>query len=119
MGDTERATRDHMYDARRLFPWKDGQQAQARRFLQSIEDAEPEDRQLEALSNFSETFIFYKIYSKPFENPTIHFLVVLGIDEENKRLRTGNDYSYMLAGLVYCLRVVALERLLPSARREH
>lgn len=116
--EVQEVTRDQMHDARRLFPWKDGQKDRARRLLQSIGDAEPEERQLEALMEFSETFIFHKIYRHPFENPTIHFLAVLGIDEENKRLRTGNDYSYMLAGLVYCLRVVALERLLPLARRE-
>ena len=44
-------------------------------------------------------------------------MAVLGIDEENNRLRTGNDYSYVLAGLVYCARVIGLEVLLPGEQR--
>ncbi|KAF2178763.1 hypothetical protein K469DRAFT_675267 [Zopfia rhizophila CBS 207.26] len=34
------------------------------------------------------------------------------------RLRTAKNYSYMLAGVVYCTRVIAVEALLPSAERE-
>ena len=48
----------------------------------------------------------------------MHCLAVLGIDEETHRLRTGNNYSYILAGLVYYVRVIGVEILLPSARRE-
>jgi hypothetical protein len=43
---------------------------------------------------------------------------VLGIDGEMDRLRTAKSYSYMLAGVVYCTRVIAVEALLPSTRRE-
>jgi hypothetical protein len=32
-------------------------------------------------------------------------------------LRTGNDYSYRVAGLVYCFRVFALETILPADQR--
>jgi hypothetical protein len=32
-------------------------------------------------------------------------------------LRTGNDYSYRVAGLVYCFRVFALEAVLPAEQR--
>jgi hypothetical protein len=48
----------------------------------------------------------------------LHFMTVLGIDEENNRLKEANDYSYMLAGLVYCIRVIGLELLLPSKNRQ-
>jgi hypothetical protein len=48
----------------------------------------------------------------------LHFIAILGIDEENNRLKEANDYSYMLAGLVYCTRVIGLEFLLPSKNRE-
>ena len=34
------------------------------------------------------------------------------------RLRTANDYSYVLAGLVYDIRVLAVEYLLPSQERK-
>lgn len=109
---------DCMQDARRLFVWKHGQKAVAERLLDSIAANEPHDRQLQALLEFSGTFIFQKVYSKPFDSPLLHFMAVLGIDEENDRLRTGNDYSYMLAGLVYCVRVIALEVLLPAGQRD-
>ena len=47
----------------------------------------------------------------------MHFVAVLGVDLENNRLRTGNDFSYMLARVVYYMRVVVLEILLPGERR--
>ena len=48
----------------------------------------------------------------------MHYLAVLGIDEETERLRTGNNYSYILARVVYYVRVLGVEILLPSARRK-
>jgi hypothetical protein len=105
---------DTMADARRLFKWKDGQREKARAVLRSIENGEEEAAQLATLLAFVETFVFSKVYHEPFDCPTVHFLAVLGIDEENDRLRTGNDYSYRVAGLVYCFRVFALEVVLPA-----
>lgn len=70
-----------------------------------------------AVLDFSRSFIFYKVYYKLFESPMLHFIAVLGIDEENNRLKEANDYSYMLAGLVYYIRVIGLELLLPSKDR--
>ncbi|CAD0100771.1 unnamed protein product [Aureobasidium mustum] len=46
-------------------------------------------------------------------------MAVMGIDETNARLRDGNDYSYMIAGLVYVSRIVTAEALLPSLDREN
>jgi hypothetical protein len=106
--------RDTIADARRLFKWKEGQKEKARAVLRSIENSEEEAAQLATLLAFVETLVFSKVYYEPFDCPTIHFLVVLGIDEENDRLRTGNDYSYRVAGLVYCFRVFALEAVLPA-----
>jgi hypothetical protein len=48
----------------------------------------------------------------------LHFMAILGIDEENNRLKEANDDSYMLTGLVYCTGVIGLEFLLPSKNRE-
>jgi hypothetical protein len=108
---------DTMADARRLFKWRDGQKEKGRAVLRSMEGADEEAAQLSTLLAFVETFIFSKVYHEPFDCPTVHFLAVLGIDEENDRLRTGNEYSYRVAGLVYCFRVFALEAILPSERR--
>jgi hypothetical protein len=107
--------RDKMRDARRLYPWRDGQKEQARQLLRSVES----DGGAAAgeILDFSRSFIFHKVYHKPFESPMLHFMAVLGIDEENNRLKEANDYSYMLAGLVYCARVIGLEVLLPSKSR--
>lgn len=68
-----------------------------------------------AILDFSATFIFYKVYGKPFDSPTVHFLAVLGIDGKNDRLQSSNDFLYMLAGVVYCTWVIAAEILLLSA----
>ncbi|KAK3615722.1 hypothetical protein LTR22_027326 [Elasticomyces elasticus] len=48
----------------------------------------------------------------------LHFLAVLGIDDETGRLRQTNDFSYMLAGVGYCMRALAVEIVLPSAERD-
>ncbi|KAG6283358.1 hypothetical protein E4U09_000276 [Claviceps aff. purpurea] len=48
-----------------------------------------------------------------FVNPAIHFMAILGINPEHGTLREAQDYSYMLDGLVYCVRVISLELLLP------
>jgi hypothetical protein len=53
-----------------------------------------------------------------FKSAILHFLAVLGIDEETRRLRRANDFSYMLAGVVYCIRVIAIKVILPSEERE-
>ncbi|CAA9963514.1 RecQ family helicase [Pyrenophora teres f. maculata] len=47
----------------------------------------------------------------------MHFLAVLGIDADNNRLRNAKQYSYMAAGVVYCIRVLAVEFLLPAEER--
>jgi hypothetical protein len=48
----------------------------------------------------------------------LHFLAVLGINEETRRLREANDFSYILAGMVYYIQVIAAEIILPSEERE-
>jgi hypothetical protein len=48
----------------------------------------------------------------------VQFLAVLGIDIETKRLCTAKNYLYMLAGIVYCARVLGVEKLLPAIERD-
>ena len=64
------------------------------------------------------SFILHTIGDRPFSSPLIHFLAVLSINEETARLWRAEDYSYMLAGVVYCARVVGVEVLLPSHKRD-
>jgi hypothetical protein len=64
------------------------------------------------------SFFFTVTGDKPFTSGLVHFLAVLGIDSYTNQLRTAKNYSYMLAGVVYCMRVLSVEHLLPSASRD-
>ena len=61
--------------------------------------------------------LFQHVRVDIFESPLLHFLAVLVIDEDTHRLREGNDFSYMLAGIVYCCRVLGVEIILPKTFR--
>jgi hypothetical protein len=43
---------------------------------------------------------------------------VLGINKSTRRLRGASNFSYILAGVVYCTRVLAVEILLLAATRK-
>jgi hypothetical protein len=48
----------------------------------------------------------------------VQFLAVLGIDREIGRLRIAKNYLFILAGIVYGVRVLGIEKLLPVDRRD-
>ena len=48
----------------------------------------------------------------------MQYLAVLGINTQTNRLRTAKNFSYMLARVVYCVRVLAVEKILPAAERD-
>lgn len=73
---------------------------------------------MKALLDFYESLIFQGVRRDVFKSAILHFLAVLGIDEEINQLRQANDFSYMLASIVYCVRVLAVEIILPSTERE-
>jgi hypothetical protein len=52
-----------------------------------------------------------------FESLLLYFLAVLGINEDTYRLQESNDFSYILAGIVYCCRVLGVEIILPKTFR--
>jgi len=52
-----------------------------------------------------------------FDSPMVHFAAVLGIDEEGVRLRKGKESSFIMAGFLYCIRVLFVEYTLPAATR--
>jgi superfamily II DNA helicase RecQ len=109
---------DVFKDARRLYPWQGRQRDLLKRVRESIENGWDEKSQLDALLEFYESLIFQHVRGDTFKSAILHFLAVLGIDEETRRLRQANDFSYMLAGIVYCIRVIAVEIILPSEERE-
>jgi superfamily II DNA helicase RecQ len=116
-GNQRRREPDLFKDAREIFPWK-GRQKELAKELWLALDEHDEDAQMQALLLVLASFIFEATGDDPFSSGLIHFLAVLGIDGEMDRLRTAKNYSYMLAGVVYCTRVIAIEGLLPSATRK-
>jgi hypothetical protein len=48
----------------------------------------------------------------------VQFLAVLGINREIGRLYTAKNYSFILAGIVYGVRVLSIKKLLPADRRD-
>jgi superfamily II DNA helicase RecQ len=116
--DTQPVIVDVFEDARRLYPWQGRQKDLLRRVREGIENGWDKKSQLKALLDFYESLIFQRVRGDTFKSAILHFLAVLGIDEETRRLRQANDFSYMLAGIVYCMRVIAVEVILPSEERE-
>lgn len=115
---TEDASVDALRDARALFPWQNDQKDRATALLSALE-IEDEHTQIQSLLDLFDSFIFHSVGDRSYCSALVHFLAILGIDEESNRLRPAADFSYMLAGVVYCIRVLAVEILLPSAEREH
>ncbi|KAF2279841.1 uncharacterized protein EI97DRAFT_429630 [Westerdykella ornata] len=118
---SSRKEKDWMKDACELFCWTPRQRVLAVVLWEMLDmdnHAERHEAQLEALLDVLTSFIFASTGDNPFSSGLVHFLAVLGIDAEMTRLRTAKNYSYMLAGVVYCIRVLSAERLLPAACRK-
>ena len=86
--------------------------------LQASENEVSDKARVEIMLELCRTFIFCTFTGTEFECGLIHFCAILGIDSENNRLRRASDFTYILAGLVYDIRVLAAEILLPSHERE-
>jgi hypothetical protein len=74
--------------------------------------------QMDTLLASLASFIFVQYPREPLSCGLVQFLAVLGIDGEMGRLRTAKNYSFMLAGMVYGVRVLGIEKLLPADRRD-
>lgn len=116
-GSYQKETPDFMKDARELFPWQ-GRQRELAMALWLTLDGRDEGAHVDALLAVLAAFIFEPIVHTVFDSGLVHFLAVLGIDAEMDRLRTAKNYSYMLAGVVYCVRVIGVEALLPAGERD-
>jgi superfamily II DNA helicase RecQ len=108
---------DLMKDARELFTWTAEQKSCGIRLWDAL-DGDDRGAQTEALLASISSFIFTTYYPVALSTGLIQFLAVLGIDVDTDRLRTAKNYSYMLAGMAYCVRVLALEKLLPGGQRD-
>jgi superfamily II DNA helicase RecQ len=108
---------DMMKDARELFTWTTEQKGKAIR-LWDLLDGSDRAEQMDALLASLASFIFVKYPREALSCGLVQFLAVLGIDGDMGRLRTAKNYSFMLAGMVYCVRVLGLETLLPAGERD-
>jgi hypothetical protein len=127
-GDEEKASTppnqretDTMKDARRLFVWSDRQlqlMAELHAQLQADGDEVDDESHVEMMLALCGSFILVTFPASEFTCGLVHFVAILGIDGENNRLRRQSDFTYMLAGMVYCVRVLAAEILLPSGQRD-
>ncbi|KAG5912626.1 hypothetical protein E4U61_000303, partial [Claviceps capensis] len=102
---------DTMRDARRLFPWTPETRDKARTILQAVTRRSGVK---ESILAFCRCVVIQHVCDADFANPVIHFMAILGIHANRGTLREAQDYSFILAGLVYCVRVISLELLLPS-----
>lgn len=108
---------DKMKDARELFKWKDNQKTLAVQLWLALDNSDAA-AQTTALLNSLASFILTGYGSDEFLSGLVQYLAVLGIDTQTNRLRTVKNFSYMLAGVVYCVRVLAAEKILPAAERD-
>ena len=113
----EEAGVDVIKDARELFYWNEIQRALAAQLWDSLGRGD-EQEQLNLLSDVLTTFIGSNYTGSVFESGLIQFTAVLGIDADLDRLRPAKHYSYVLAGLIYCIRVIIAEKSLPAATRQ-
>lgn len=111
-----KVSRDKMKDARELFTWTVEQKACAIRLWDALDGSE-RVTQMDALLKSIGSFIFTKYHPEALSTGLMQFLAVLGIDPDTGRLRTAKQYSYILAGMVYCVRVIGAEKLLPGGQR--
>jgi len=116
--------RDPMLDTRELFMWSDSQKAAMQSFYEEIVvGGDPNDKGRNELlggllMKVYQAFIFHQWTGGEYESGLVHYCAVLGIDADAHRLRRASDYSYMMAGMVWCVRVLASAILMPPTERE-
>jgi hypothetical protein len=74
--------------------------------------------EIDALLALLALFIFMQYPREPLSCRFVQFLAILGINGEIGRLRTAKNYSFILAGVVYCVRVLGIKKLLPAGGRD-
>jgi hypothetical protein len=108
---------DPMEDARKLYPWPSGLYEVVSRLWRALSLSCCTESPEMVMMEFFRHVHFQHVRVDVFESPLLDFLAVLGIDEDTHRLKAGNHFSYMLAGIVYCCRVVGVEIILPEVSR--
>jgi len=109
---------DVMKDCCELAKFNPEQELLLQEMHDSLKSGEGEEVQVGKMTALSMSMILQSLkgYDR-FDSPMVHFAAVLGIVEDENRLRRGDEYSYMLAGFMYCIRVLFVEHTLPAATR--
>src|ERR1700744_452762 len=87
---------DWTKDARELYPWQLSTSKAIWILLQALDDERSgadKATKLQRLRGFLAACIFEPISGSVFHNPIVHFTAVLGIDEENRRLKEAVNFS--------------------------
>jgi len=96
--------------------WTDEQKSCGIKLWDAL-DGDDRAAQTEALLASISSFVFTTYHPVALSTGLIQFLAVLGYDTGTDRLQTAKNYSYILAGIVYCVRVIAVKALLPGSQR--
>jgi superfamily II DNA helicase RecQ len=109
---------DVMKDCCELTKFSPEQKELLEDMVESLKSGEDDYTQIQKMSALMMSMILQSLKGLDrFDSPIIHFAAVLGIVEDENRLRRGDEYSYMLAGFMYCVRVLFIEYTLPAATR--
>ena len=105
-------------DCRKLVKFNAEQRQRLGEMWASLQAKEDEKTQVGKMITLSISFILQSLKGfDQFDSPMVHFAAVLGIDEEGVRLRKGEECSFIMAGFLYCIRVLFVEHTLPAATR--
>lgn len=74
---------------------------------------------MKALLSFYKSLLFQGVHRNVFKSTILHFLAMLRFDKEINQLYQANNFLYMLAGIMYCVRMLAIEIILPSMERNN
>ena len=80
-------------------------------------DSDDRAAQTEALLALISLFIFTTYYPVALSTSLIQFLLVIRYNTGTDCLQTARNYLYILAGMVYCVQVIAVKALLPGSQR--
>ena len=119
IGDSEDTEPDWQFeDCKKLVKFNAEQKQRLKEMWGSLRTKEDEETQVTKMMALSVSFVLQSLKGfDQFTSPMVHFAAVLGIDEEGVRLRKGEECSFIMAGFLYCIRVLFVEYTLPAATR--
>ena len=74
---------------------------------------------MDTLLRLIKSFVFITVYRDVFSSGLLHFLAILSINKEIGRLYKVNNFLYILARVVYYIRIFIVEVILLLAKRDY